>query len=91
MLLYTTQTNVVLWGFGMPCCSKFFGYRSDSNNIKYIYINPYGGTNMSTLDNFTYEEVSSAVPESSTWAMMILGFLGLGSSTQGLNAPHRLI
>jgi hypothetical protein len=37
---------------------QFFGFQSDSNDIKYIHINPHGGQLVSTLDNFTYEVVS---------------------------------
>ena len=58
----------------------FFGFQTNENDIKYIYINPHSGVTGTTLDNFTYEVVSpiTAVPEPSTWAMMILGFAGLG-------------
>ena len=30
------------------------------------------------VDDFTFNSVTAPVPEPSTWAMMILGFLGLG-------------
>jgi hypothetical protein len=41
--------------------------------------NPAGGINLVVLDDFLFSEpVASAVPESSTWAMMILGFAGVG-------------
>jgi hypothetical protein len=34
-----------------------------------------GGTEITTI---TYAPLASAVPEPSTWAMMILGFFGVG-------------
>jgi hypothetical protein len=59
---------------------SFFGFESDLNNIKTIEIfaNKDHVSYSYELDNFTYEVVSPAVPEPSTWAMMILGFLGIG-------------
>jgi hypothetical protein len=58
----------------------FFGFGSGLNNIKMIDI--FASTNNQyysyQLDNFTYEQVSPAVPEPSTWAMMLLGFAGIG-------------
>ncbi len=35
-------------------------------------------TNLDAPTDFTIEDVSSAVPEMSTWAMMLLGFTGVG-------------
>jgi hypothetical protein len=59
---------------------SFFGFESDLNNIKTIEI--FANINHVSysfeLDNFTYEAVSPPVPEPSTWAMMIVGFLGVG-------------
>jgi hypothetical protein len=72
VILYDVN-HVAIDGFD---ASYFFGYQSDSNNIKYIDISPHGGQLISSLDNFTYEV--AAVPEPSTWAMMILGFAGIG-------------
>jgi hypothetical protein len=72
------SNNVPVGTLTLSCCTPFFGFQSDSNDIKYIHINPHGGQLVSTLDNFTYEVVSPAVPEPSTWAMMVLGFCGLG-------------
>jgi hypothetical protein len=41
--------------------------------------NPAGGINLVVLDDFLFSEpVASAVPEPSTWAMLILGFAGVG-------------
>jgi hypothetical protein len=36
------------------------------------------GFNVSSVSALSFEAVTAAVPEASTWAMMILGFLGLG-------------
>jgi hypothetical protein len=56
----------------------FFGFQSDSNDIKYVEISPHSGPFVSTLDNFTYESVA-AVPEPSTWAMLLFGFAAIGA------------
>ena len=41
--------------------------------------NPASGIDLVVLDDFLFSEpVASAVPEPSTWAMMILGFAGVG-------------
>jgi len=56
----------------------FFGFESTANEIKYIRIKPSSGPFITTLDNFT-TEVLTAVPEPSTWAMLILGFAGIAS------------
>jgi hypothetical protein len=37
-----------------------------------------GGVDLVVLDDFLYGEPVAAVPEPSTWAMMILGFAGIG-------------
>jgi hypothetical protein len=37
-----------------------------------------GGYNDFVLDDLTFQAVTSAVPEPSTWAMIIIGFLCLG-------------
>jgi hypothetical protein len=43
--------------------------------------NPAGGINLVVLDDFLYSEpvaLGAAVPEPATWAMMLIGFAGLG-------------
>jgi PEP-CTERM motif len=50
---------------------------STENEIKFIRIKANGSVFGTTLDNFT-TEVLTPVPEPSTWAMMILGFAGVG-------------
>jgi hypothetical protein len=75
-LLGTSQTFTPLLTYsGSPA---FFGFQSDSNDIAVIRVNPGGGPQAVSLDDFTYEIATPAVPEPSTWAMMILGFAGLG-------------
>jgi hypothetical protein len=37
-----------------------------------------GYTGYAGLDNVNFTEFTAAVPEPSTWAMMILGFAGVG-------------
>ena len=77
---YVTLYDVnhdALTGFN---ASYFFGFQSDSNNIKYIDVIPRSGVFGAALDNFTYEIASpvAAVPEPSTWAMLLIGFASVG-------------
>jgi hypothetical protein len=46
--------------------------------------------NFDGLDSFSVTGVTSAVPEPSTWAMMILGFAGLGFMAYRRNAKPAL-
>jgi hypothetical protein len=41
----------------------------------------FSGTQQAVISNFDVTTMASAVPEPSTWAMMILGFCGLGFMT----------
>jgi hypothetical protein len=54
----------------------FFGFQSSSKDITSVTIAGDNPTFGFAIDNFTYS--ASAVPEPSTWAMMLLGFAGLG-------------
>jgi hypothetical protein len=38
------SNNVPVGTLTLSCCTPFFGFQSDSNDIKYIHINPHGGT-----------------------------------------------
>ena len=54
---------------------------STGSNIDYLLLAAHPETAPQTFDNFTIDNVSfgvSAVPEASTWAMMILGFASVG-------------
>jgi hypothetical protein len=54
----------------------FYGFTSSTPFTSVTTSNP-GGTYV-IMDNFA---LASAVPEPSTWAMMILGFVGIGAMT----------
>jgi hypothetical protein len=58
----------------------FFGFEDEVNKIKYIRIEPNYPLFVTTLDNFT-TEILTAIPEPSTWAMMLLGFASVGFMT----------
>jgi hypothetical protein len=50
-------------------------------NIDHLLLAAHPNLEPQTFDNFTIDNLSfgvSAVPEPSTWAMMILGFAGVG-------------
>ena len=50
-------------------------------NIDHLLLAAHPNLELQTFDNFTIDNLSfgvSAVPEPSTWAMMILGFAGVG-------------
>jgi hypothetical protein len=71
-----------------------FGDQSSPNSNHYVTIS---GLNFDTVlitsgsNSFEFDNVAAAAPEPSTWAMMILGFLGVGamsyrrSKRRGLN------
>jgi len=53
-------------------------------NIDHLLLAAHPNLELQTFDNFTIDNLSfgvSAVPEPSTWAMMILGFAGVGFMT----------
>lgn len=57
--------------------SQSFTATSDSTLL--TFLNTQGGSNGGIyLDDVSVTPLTAAVPEPSTWAMMILGFLGLG-------------
>jgi hypothetical protein len=60
----------------------FFGFSDSTADIKSVTISNSGSAFVGVgfaIDNFTYgATVTSSVPEPSTWAMMILGFAGVG-------------
>jgi hypothetical protein len=58
----------------------FFGFEDQVNKIKYIVTDPSPSVFATTLDNFT-TEILVAVPEPSTWAMMLLGLASVGFMT----------
>jgi hypothetical protein len=58
---------------------NFFGFVGiNGESISSIYMNFLGGTGASGVQQIRLDEVTAAVPEPSTWAMMILGFVGVG-------------
>jgi hypothetical protein len=62
-------------GDNLPSNYRFFG-ATNSDGISSIFIaNDNGGIE---VDDLQFGFLSSGVPEPSTWAMMILGFAGIG-------------
>jgi hypothetical protein len=66
--------------------SSFIGFVSDgtitSLTVEAVQPSPGSGFLWPTVDNLTLAQgLTSAVPEPSTWAMMILGFAGVGFMT----------
>lgn len=54
-------------------------FTATSNSTLLTFLNTQGGSNGGIyLDDVSVTPLTAAVPEPSTWAMMILGFLGLG-------------
>jgi len=55
------------------------GFTAATSGSLFAFINTTGGDNVGPiLDNVTLD-ISGAIPEPSTWAMMLLGFGGLGA------------
>jgi hypothetical protein len=74
-----TNNGIVFAGSTLPSDSQYFNIWGNGPG-NYTYFNNYDGPFPAvngTLDSFTVTEIG-AVPEPSTWAMMILGFAGVG-------------
>ena len=74
----TGVTSEMIFG---ATTTSFVGFVSDGviTSLTVESIQPAGSFLWPTIDNFTLAQgVTSAVPEPSTWAMMILGFAGVG-------------
>ena len=58
---------------------NFFGFEGiNGQSISSIFMTFYGGNGVDDVRQVRLDEVTAAVPEPSTWAMMILGFVGVG-------------
>jgi hypothetical protein len=57
---------------------SFFGYTSNTPFSTLIISSPHSNSFFATLDNFQYGIAIGTVPEPTTWAMMLLGFAGIG-------------
>lgn len=72
-----TNTGLVFSGAGLPSGSQYFNIFSNGADT-YIYFNNYDAFPTSSGNvTFSVAEIA-AVPEPATWAMMILGFFGVG-------------
>jgi hypothetical protein len=73
-----TGGGIIFAGSALPSNSEFINIFANGSSYDYFnnFSGPFPAVN-GTLDSFTVTEVA-AVPEPCTWAMMILGFCGLG-------------
>ncbi len=77
------SANGLLYDDGRPFGGLFV---SSSTGLPFFHATPEGFDVATTPDpgtddvgsSFTFVQVSGAIPEPSTWAMMLLGFAGLG-------------
>ena len=60
--------------------SATYIFRTDATNYM---LGTFGVIDGSTISGTGYQPTASAVPEASTWAMMMLGFGGLGMAMRG--------
>jgi hypothetical protein len=74
-----TNSNVTVGNVNWEEFTDDFTATSSSANIEFQ--NATIGDNYAGLDDVSIATVTTAVPEPSTWAMMILGFVGLGGMT----------
>jgi hypothetical protein len=56
----------------------FHSFTDHSVDFATFYLGFQPGTSVNQTETLTFGDVTSAVPEPSTWAMMIVGFAGLG-------------
>jgi PEP-CTERM motif len=71
MIFYSFDSNGAPADVGPLSVSATTAFAIENANGSFHFVVPPPGTNI-------YDGVSSAVPEPSTWAMMLLGFAGLG-------------
>jgi len=59
---------------------SFFGFTDVGKSISSVTITASDsfGADAIGVDDVRYQTLTGAVPEASTWAMMILGFFGIG-------------
>jgi PEP-CTERM motif len=67
-------------GNGYETSGGFFGI-TDTTAFTSVLVTVGDPQNILSLNNVTYGSAISAVPEPATWAMMILGFVGIGTMT----------
>jgi hypothetical protein len=70
---YQNSENLIFAGFGGP-----IGYNPNVNDTFKFDFTLSGGSLVTPLAIEAFVQVGSGVPEPSTWAMMILGFCGVG-------------
>ncbi len=71
MLLHLFNTAPSTW------TTYSFNYTANGSNTELTFAGA-NNTNYDYLANVDVSHVSSGVPETSTWAMMMIGFAGLG-------------
>lgn len=62
-------------------------HTSNSVNFSTYYLGYQPGTNVTQTAALTLAPATGAVPEPATWAMMLLGFLGIGLVTRSKRNP----
>lgn len=60
--------------------------RTDLKAFTYYFVPDGASSGWGQIDNFTLGRGVAAVPEPATWAMMLLGFFGLGSTIRARRA-----
>lgn len=58
--------------------SNLFSFANGSYSLSFSFAGSLPPVNAPVFDNGTFKAVVTAVPEPATWAMMVLGFLGVG-------------
>lgn len=61
-----------------PGGSVYANFSFGGQQAKYVQFESGNGSPLVVQAAFEFDNIATAVPEASTWAMMILGFLGLG-------------
>lgn len=72
----SSNASLGVFNFTSQSSLTFFGFGSSSADIKSVRIAGTNGAFNFALDNFTFDQrlVGGAVPEPTTWAMMLSGF-----------------
>ena len=70
----------------------FMGISSSNNDIRsFVLSNPYGAADIFGVDNIVSYSTTGAVPEPSTWMMLLLAFGALGAIMRSPARKRRLV
>ena len=77
------------WNTNEP--NSFLGFEEDGLQTNHIFAGGWNDVGVGTPLGYVVEYSNSAVPEASTWAMMLLGFVAMGFALRGTPGRRGLV